>query len=68
MLHKYIRLCNSINTLSNSKYLITHSTMQGLGLDNDERKETMDGYFMTTVEGGLLTRAAVRGKACLSIL
>ena len=32
-------LCYRVNTLSNRRYLITHSTMQGLCLDNNHREQ-----------------------------
>lgn len=34
-----------IHTLSNRKYLITYSTMQGLCLDNNEPEKTRNTYF-----------------------
>jgi len=39
-----------MDTLSNREYLITHSTVQGLCLDNNERKETMNSYFLNTAD------------------
>lgn len=34
-----------MDTLPNGGHLITHSTMQGLSLNDDERKKTVNGYF-----------------------
>lgn len=34
-----------MNTLPNRRYLVTHSTIKGLSLNNDERQEAMNGYF-----------------------
>ena len=54
ILYHWISLCNSMNTLPNRKYLITHSTMQSLCLDNNERKETMNGYFLNTANSDII--------------
>jgi len=35
-------------TLSHSKHLIIHNTMQRLCLDNNEREETVNGYLANT--------------------
>ena len=43
-----------MNALSNRDCLITHNTMQGLGLNNDERKETMNGYFILTADSNII--------------
>lgn len=56
-------LCQTIHTLSNRKYLISHSTIQGLCLDNNKRRETMNGYFTNTAEGKTFKRAAFN-KPC----
>ncbi len=45
---------NSMDTLSNRKYLITHSTMQGLCLENNERRETMNSYFLNMVNNTII--------------
>jgi len=39
---------SNIYTLPNRRCLIAYSTMRGLSLDNDKRKETMNSYFMPT--------------------
>ncbi len=43
-----------MNTLPDRGWLITHGTMQGLCLDNNEREETMNGYFILTADGNII--------------
>jgi len=43
-----------MNTLSDTRYLVIHSTMQGMRLDNDKRDETMNGYFAKSSEGDVV--------------
>ena len=45
---------NSRDALPNGRYLIIHSTMQGLCLDNDKRKETMNSYFSNTANSDII--------------
>ena len=47
-------LSNSMNIFPNIIYLVTHSTMQGLCLDNNEREETMNGYFLNTADSAIV--------------
>ena len=48
------RKISGINTLPNGGYLIAHSTMQCLCLNNNEREKTMNGYFILTADGNII--------------
>ena len=43
-----------MNTLPDRGNLVISSTMQGLCLDNNERKETMNGYFLDTANSNII--------------
>ena len=43
-----------MNTLSNRRYLVISSTMQSLCLDNNKRKEAMNGYFLNTADSNII--------------
>jgi len=45
---------DSVNTLPNTRSLVIDSTMQCLCLDNDEREETVNGYFANTANGSVI--------------
>ena len=47
-----MHLCSSMNTLPNRKYLVTHSTMQSLGLDNRVWKWAWAEFGCETQIGG----------------
>ena len=48
-------IISSIHTLSNRRHLITCSTMKSLSLNDNERKETMNSYFLNTANNYIFT-------------
>ena len=57
-----------MNTLSNRRYLITHSTMQGLCLNNNKRQETMNGYFLPTTDSNIIQTPEAHCLTCFGLL
>ncbi len=55
-----------MDTLSNRGNLITHNTMQSLCLHNNERKKTMNGYFLNTAHGDVIQSPKLR--ACCEMV
>jgi hypothetical protein len=43
-----------MNALPDRENLVIHSTMQGLSLNNNERKEAMNGYFTLTPNSNII--------------
>ena len=48
--HRELELLG-IDTLPDGRHLVTCSTMQGLCVDNNQRKETMNSYLLNTADG-----------------
>jgi len=59
---------NGMNTLSNSKYLVVSSTMQGLCLDSNEREKTMNRDLVFTADGDIIQSSIAFQSAKKSLI
>ena len=61
-LSDFINLSKRMNTLSDRRYLVACSTMQGLCLNNNEREKTVNGYFTNTANGDVVQSPEMWGS------